>query len=84
VGDHTLYIFILHIMAFKIVTALKVAYYGLDWGMMGTHMVVHYRSDSDAFFLLYTIVGVAVPLLAVWMSKSCWNWLKLKVQNARN
>ena len=62
VGDNTLYIFIFHILAFKIVTAIKIAYYGLDWGQMGTHMVVHEHSTDDAFFLLYTVVGVAVPL----------------------
>ena len=62
-GDNTLHIFIFHISAFKLVTALKIWYYGLDWGQMGTHMVVHYRSDSDLFILLYTLVGTALPLL---------------------
>lgn len=62
-GDNTLYIFVFHIIAFKLVTVAKIIYYGLDWEQIGTHMVVHYRSQTDLFFILYTIVGTAVPLL---------------------
>lgn len=65
-GDNTLSIFVFHVCAFKIVSAVKVWYYGLPWGMIGCHMVVHEHAATDAFFLLYTLVGVAVPLL--WIS----------------
>ena len=64
-------------MAFKIVTAIKIAYYGLDWGQMGTHMVVHEHSTDDAFFLLYTVVGVVVPLALAWVMK---NWFRKKAE----
>lgn len=36
--------------------------YHLPWSQMGNQMVVTYRTD-DAFFLLYTLFGMAVPLL---------------------
>ena len=65
-GNNTLYIFVFHIISFKIVSALKIWYYGLDWGQIGCHMVIHEHSTTDLFWVLYTIVGTAVPLLGIW------------------
>ena len=65
-GNNTLYIFVFHILSFKIVSALKIWYYGLDWGQIGCHMVVHEHSTTDLFWVLYAIVGTAVPLLGIW------------------
>ena len=64
-GNNTLYIFVFHIISFKIVSALKIWYYGLDWGQIGCHMVIHEHSTTDLFWVLYTIVGTAVPLLGI-------------------
>lgn len=68
VGDNTLYIFVFHILAFKVVSALKIAWYGLNPGQMGCHMVIHYRNHDDLFWVLYSIAGVVIPLagLRVW------------------
>lgn len=63
IGERTLYVFAFHLLAFKLVSALKVAWYGLPWQQVGGHTVVNYRTGEDAFFLLYVVVGVAVPLL---------------------
>ena len=65
-GDNTIYVFVFHILSFKLVSALKIWYYGLDWGQIGCHMVVHNNSQTDLFWILYTIVGTAVPLLWVY------------------
>lgn len=62
VGNHTLYIFAFHALAFRLVSMIKVGVYGLPWSAMGNQMVVSYRRD-DAFFLLYTLAGMALPLL---------------------
>lgn len=64
VGDNTLYIFIFHIISFKVVSMMKIWWYGLDWGQIGCHMVIHYRND-DFFFIIYTIFGVGLPLLGL-------------------
>ena len=64
-GNNTLYIFVFHIISFKLVSALKIWYYGLDWGQIGCHMVIHENSTTDLFWVLYTIVGTAVPLLGI-------------------
>ncbi len=65
-GDNTIYVFVFHIISFKLVSALKIWYYGLDWGQIGCHMVVHHNSQTDLFWILYTIVGTAVPLVWVY------------------
>lgn len=71
-GDNTLCIFVFHISAFKLVSLLKIWWYNLEWGQIGCHMVIHFNSTTDVFFIIYTIVGVAVPLL--WY----WGYMKLK------
>ena len=64
IGENTLYIFIFHIVAFKVVSLLKILYYDLDWGQMGCHMVIHYN-HLDFFWVLYSVAGVALPLLGL-------------------
>ena len=57
IGDHTLYIFIFHICAYKVVSLLKIWYYGLDIRQIGCHMVIHEYSQQDWFWVAYTIAG---------------------------
>ena len=64
-GDMTLYIYVFHIISFKVVSMMKIAYYGLDPRQIGCHMVIHDHHD-DIFWILYTIAGVALPLLWMW------------------
>lgn len=63
IGDNTFYIFILHVVCFKIASALKILYYNLDWGHIGSHLVVHYKEGEDCFWILYTVIGTSVPLI---------------------
>lgn len=62
IGDNTLYILLLHIPCYKIVSLLKIHYYGLDPAQIGCHMVIHYN-NTDFFWPLYTLAGVTIPLL---------------------
>src|SRR5574344_373611 len=62
-GDNSINIVIFHVAAFKLVSLIKIAWYGLDFKQIGCHMVIHYRSDADWFWVLYSIVGVVVPLI---------------------
>ncbi len=78
-GDNTLYVFVFHISAFEVVTAIKIMCYGLDWHQMGTHMVVHLNAATDGFFILYTIAGVGIPLL--WIHT--WRRLSAKMTERR-
>ena len=74
-GERSLYVYVFHIISFKVVSLVKIAYYGLDPRQIGCHMVIHDHHD-DAFWLLYTLVGVALPLLWLWG----YRHLKAKVQ----
>ncbi|MBR1687591.1 MAG: acyltransferase family protein [Prevotella sp.] len=83
-GDHTLYIFVFHILAFKAVNPLKIWYYQLDWAQMGCHLVIHHHSADDYFWLLYTLAGVALPLLGYWGYTQVWPRLHSKLTGQRN
>ncbi len=65
-GDNTLPIFVFHILSFKLVSLLKIWYYGLDPRQIGCHMVIHDYAKEDWFWVLYTIAGVGLPLLWTW------------------
>lgn len=62
-GDNTLYVFAFHLVAFKIVSAMKVACFSLPWQAVGGHPIVTQPVNNALWTLLYIIVGVAVPLL---------------------
>lgn len=64
IGDNTLYILLMHIPAYKVVSYLKILYYDLDPAQIGCHMVIHYN-NTDFFWVLYTLAGVGLPLAAV-------------------
>lgn len=61
-GNNTLPIFIFHTISFKLVSLIKIAYYGLDFRQVGCHMVIHDYAHEDLFWILYTIIGVGLPL----------------------
>lgn len=64
-GQMSLYIYIFHIAAFKVVSLIKIMYYGLDPAQIGSHMVIHDHLH-DWFWIPYTVAGVGLPLL--WMA----------------
>lgn len=65
VGASTVYVYVLHILAFKVVSVLKIWWFGLDPAQIGCHMVIHDLAPADGFWVLYTIAGVGLPLGAV-------------------
>lgn len=85
IGDNTLYIFILHTISYKPVSLLKVYWYGLDPKQIGCHMVIHDHHE-DYFWILYSISGVCLPLLALWIWKkfpSIFSSLKLRINKTK-
>ena len=61
-GELSLYIFIWHVAAYKVVSLLKIWWYGLDMGQIGCHMVIHEHAATDFFWVLYTVAGVGIPV----------------------
>ena len=82
-GDHTLNIFIFHIVAYKTVSLLKIWYYGLDPRQIGCHMVIHDYSQQDYFWLLYTVAGVGLPLFGTWLSDKIKAAIKREIRSVR-
>lgn len=64
IGENTLYILVFHIISYKVVSLLKIWWYGLDPAQIGCHMVIH-DFNGDWFWVLYTIAGVGLPLLGL-------------------
>ena len=78
IGDNSIYIFGFHLLAFKLVSIIKVLAYGMPWEMVGGHPVVTEQPD-DAFWIAYLFVGAGLPLLIVWgwrtfCSQFRFNW----------
>lgn len=65
-GNNTMCIFVFHIAAYKVVSLIKIWYYGLDYLQIGCHMVIHEYSDMDHFWILYSMAGVGIPLAWTW------------------
>ncbi len=63
IGDRTLYIFAFHLVAFKLVSAIKVAAYGLPWESVGSYPTVFNPQSNVLWILLYLVVGAGLPLL---------------------
>ena len=51
----------------KVVSLLKIWWYGLDPRQIGCHMVIHDYAQTDCFWILYTIAGVGIPLSGYWL-----------------
>lgn len=82
-GENSLYIFVFHLLAFKVASMIKVSVYQLDWEMVGGHPVVQHEL-GDGFWLLYTFMGVLLPLLPIWIWKKITNQHQFNVTNPRD
>lgn len=72
IGENTLYVLLWHLLAFKLVSMIKVGVYGLPWNMVGCHPVI-FTDEGTWFWILYVIVGVGLPLGIVALIRYCQN-----------
>ncbi len=82
-GENSLYIFVFHLLAFKVASMIKVGVYQLDWAMVGGHPVVQHEL-GDGFWLLYIFVGVILPIFPVWIWKKITNQRKFDATNPKD
>lgn len=82
-GENSLYIFVFHLLAFKVASMIKVGVYQLDWAMVGGHPVVQHEL-GDGFWLLYIFVGVVLPILPVWIWRKITNQRKFDATNPKD
>ena len=78
-----MYIFVFHLLAFKVASMIKVGVYQLDWAMVGGHPVVQHEL-GDGFWLLYIFVGVVLPILPVWIWRKITNQRKFDATNPKD
>jgi len=64
-GKQSLQVMIFHIFAFKLVCMAHVLIAGLEWNQIGCHMVVHSPATTQWIWIIYSIVGVNIPLLGI-------------------
>ena len=82
-GENSLYIFVFHLLAFKVASMIKVVVYQLDWAMVGGHPVVQHEL-GDGFGVLDIFVGVVRPILPVWIWKKITNQRKFDATNPKD
>lgn len=74
IGNHTFIIYALHFTAFKIVSLIKVIYYGLPLPIVGQHPIV--SNNNIIWWPIYSIIGLFVPLLVDLFSSMICNYKK--------
>lgn len=62
-GKNTIPVLALHFISYKIVLLCEVLIYGLDWTYLGSFPTY---DVNEVWSVLFTIVGVAMPLLMTW------------------
>lgn len=63
IGDNTMIILALHFISFKIVSLIKIYAYGLDIKKLAYFPVI--PDCNEYFWILYTIIGVSIPLIVL-------------------
>lgn len=63
-GDYSFSIMLLHFLAFKVVNFIQCLVAGISYDSISDFPVMKY--DNPLWFLLYVLVGVALPIIASW------------------
>lgn len=69
IGQHTMAIVILHFLSFKLVSLIQIEVYGHD----AKYLALFPTFNTNGFWwIAYTIVGIAIPVLLDICWKKCW------------
>ena len=81
VGQHTLSIMMLHMLAFKLVSYVLIKIYNLPIEQLASqdHAMYEYTTSNFVIFCLYVVVGTCLPLACAW----CWHKGAEKVKSVR-
>ncbi len=73
IGNHTLDILALHFLSFRIVNGLVVLFYGIDAIHIAEHPIINTMTFSSYLWVVYSIVGLCVPLIIkrIWQVCIC-------------
>lgn len=79
VGNHSLFIMALHFTAFKLVSLVLIKAHHMPIERLVEFPVVRDCANGGGAMLLYTFVGVCVPLVCAWL----WQVVRCKVEGVR-
>lgn len=81
VGQHTLSIVMLHMLAFKLVSYVLIRVYHLPIEQLASndHVMYEYTMSNVGIFCLYVIVGTCLPLVCAWIGQH----VKCKVEGIK-
>ncbi len=74
IGTKTLYVMTWYLVAFKLVSMVKIWHYGYDWQLLSSFPVI--MQDNAFFWVLYSVVGVALPIMGCMI----YDRIKLKLR----
>lgn len=70
IGSHTMPILVFHLLAFKIISYLRIQWYDLPIEMLACNKAL-YLHNSFFFIILYCLAGVIIPLLVDYLFRFC-------------
>lgn len=79
-GNHTFSILMMHILSFKIVSALLIWHFSLPYDLLSNFPTIHFMTEKG-FWIVYLIAGVNISLVCQWsyiISKHKWKTLNLR------
>lgn len=75
IGNHTMPILALNLLALKLGNLIKIWIYGMPIEMLSSHPII--KEHNNYFWLLYTFIGIGIPLLFHYLYNRCY--IKIKI-----
>lgn len=69
IGNHTMVIFALHLLAFKLGNLAKIWIYDMPIERLSDHTII--ADFNDIFWIIYVLLGIAIPLLLNYLYNIC-------------
>lgn len=75
-GNNTYAILMMHILSFRLMSAILILCCGLDWSRLADFPTIHFMTEKG-FWIAYLIFGTNIPLLVQFIyNKICCIWKK--------
>jgi formate-dependent nitrite reductase membrane component NrfD len=72
IGNHTMPILALNLLALKIGSLIKIWIYGLPINNLSSYTVIY--EHNSYFWVIYTIIGISIPLLVNFLYNRLFLW----------
>ena len=79
-GEHTMGILTFHFLSLKLVSLLKISFYGWDIARLAEFPVI--KENNTGWWLLYTLAGVGIPLLFTYAHEKLFIKVRIRTLEA--